>query len=131
MTIMDNTQFSNIRKRLGKTQKQLSQLLGTSLKAVQRFEQGWRKVPVHVERQLYFLLSQQSAKKDGNLEACWEIMACDQDVRDRCPAWELNSGTMCWFINGTLCKGEPQKDWHEKMIACQKCKVFKDKIPDV
>jgi DNA-binding XRE family transcriptional regulator len=125
---MDNILFAKTRKKLNKTQKQLSQLLGGSLKAVQSFEQGWRKVPVHVERQLYFLLARLNAE-NGDTNPCWETMACNEQSRSQCPAWELNSGNMCWFINGTLCQGKPQENWDEKMMACRKCKVFKDRIP--
>ncbi|MDH4317770.1 MAG: helix-turn-helix domain-containing protein, partial [Desulfobulbaceae bacterium] len=46
---MDNEIFSNARAKLGKTQKELAELLGISLKAVQSYEQGWRSVPLHVE----------------------------------------------------------------------------------
>jgi DNA-binding XRE family transcriptional regulator len=53
---MDKTEFSQIRHRLGKTQAQIAQLLGVSPKAIQSFEQGWRNIPTHVERQLLFLL---------------------------------------------------------------------------
>jgi DNA-binding XRE family transcriptional regulator len=38
---MDHKKFQVFRQKLGKTQKQLSELLGTSLKAIQSFEQGW------------------------------------------------------------------------------------------
>ena len=51
---MDNKEFFSFRRRFQKTQKQVSQLLGTSLKAIQSFEQGWRKVPGYVERQSSF-----------------------------------------------------------------------------
>ena len=54
---MTSEEFSQYRKQLGKTQKSLSKLLGVSLKAVQSYEQGWRAVPAHVERQIFFLLS--------------------------------------------------------------------------
>ncbi len=47
---MDKETFSKARARLAKTQKELSELLGVSLKAVQSYEQGWRSVPVHIER---------------------------------------------------------------------------------
>ena len=36
---MDKKEFSLIRQHLGETQQQLAQLLGTSSKAIQRFEQ--------------------------------------------------------------------------------------------
>lgn len=40
---MDSKEFHSIRQKLQKTQKQMSELLETSLKAIQGFEQGWRK----------------------------------------------------------------------------------------
>ena len=51
---MDSKEFCYIRKKLNKTQKQMAQLLGTSVKAVHSYEQGWRKVPAYVERQIFF-----------------------------------------------------------------------------
>jgi DNA-binding transcriptional regulator YiaG len=58
---MDRGEFSHIRGRLGKRQSQMTQLLGTSLKAVQSFEQGWRKIPLYIERQVLLLLAQKNA----------------------------------------------------------------------
>lgn len=125
---MKKTEFSRIRKRLGKTQKQMAQLLGTSLKAVQSFEQGWRNIPVHVERQLLFLIARHDTSRD-QFAKCWDILECSPETRDQCPAWEMNTGDLCWFINGTICQGEPQKNWQDKMKACRKCRVFKNKVP--
>ncbi len=120
---MDKKDFQTFRQKFRKTQKQMSELLGTSLKAVQSFEQGWRKVPVHVERQLLFL----SAMKDGKARrnrACWDIRKCSLLLRKNCPAFEFNSGNLCWFINGTLCQGQAQGSWARKMKICRKCEVF-------
>jgi hypothetical protein len=120
---MDDKDFHLLRQKLQKTQKQMSELLGTSLKAVQSFEQGWRKVPVHIERQVLFLL----AMKRGNREEispCWDIQRCPPRMRRACPAWEFHSGHLCWFINGTICKGKAQESWSQKMKLCRKCKVF-------
>jgi DNA-binding XRE family transcriptional regulator len=47
--VMNKNEFKRHRKRLRKTQKQMAELLGTSLKAFHSYEQGWRNVPVHVE----------------------------------------------------------------------------------
>lgn len=116
--------FSKIRKRLKKTQKQMAQLLGTSIKAIHSYEQGWRSIPVHVERQLYFLLTrQQLGSKQG--KPCWQIRSCPQERREQCPAWEFSSGDLCWFINGTICDGTVHGSWKEKMALCQTCRVFK------
>ena len=120
---MENREFISLRQKLEKTQRQMSELLGTSLKAIQSFEQGWRKVPVHVERQMLFLRSAQRGKvKDSRL--CWEIRRCPPETRETCPAWEFDLGHLCWFINGTICQGEPQESWGEKMKVCRRCEVF-------
>ncbi len=120
---MDSKEFHSLRQKLQKTQKQMSQLLGTSLKAVQSFEQGWRKVPVHVERQVLFL---RALKRGGGKDSrpCWDIRACPLPTRQACPAWEFNVGHLCWFINGTICQGKAQESWSKKMKVCRKCEVF-------
>jgi DNA-binding XRE family transcriptional regulator len=125
---MTKKQFSGIRKRLGKTQKQMAQLLGVSIKAVQSFEQGWRNVPVHVERQVLFLLARHHARR-VEIQTCWELTGCHPQIRERCPAWEFNTGDLCWFINGTICQGAPQKNWREKIVSCRSCEVFRTMIP--
>ncbi len=51
---MATKQFTFYRKRLDKTQKQLAEILDVSIKAVHSHEQGWRKIPPHVERQIFF-----------------------------------------------------------------------------
>ena len=51
---MDSKEFKKWRKKLNKTQKEIAQLLGLSVKAVHSYEQGWRNIPAHVERQMFF-----------------------------------------------------------------------------
>jgi DNA-binding XRE family transcriptional regulator len=124
---MDHQDFQVLRQKLGKTQKQLSELLGTSLKAIQSFEQGWRNVPVHIERQILLLLMLQK-KRTGTVRPCWDIRNCSVETRRHCPAWEYEAGSLCWFINGTLCQGKPQTNWRNKMKVCRKCKVFRNDL---
>ena len=120
---MDRKEFLKIRTKLGKTQKQMSELLGISIKAVHSYEQGWRSIPTHVERQIFFLLSRKRENK--KVKPCWVIKKCHKDRRNLCPAWEFRSGTLCWFINGTICEGTVQKGWREKMKICRRCEAFK------
>jgi DNA-binding XRE family transcriptional regulator len=120
---MNATEFQFIRQELQKTQKQMSELLGISLKAVQSFEQGWRSIPPYVERQALFLLALKIGTQE-RLAPCWEIMRCPPRMREICPAWEFKSGHLCWFINGTVCQGKPRGRWSEKMLLCRKCKVL-------
>jgi len=120
---MDRKEFTYIRKILNKTQKELAEILGTSIKAVHSYEQGWRKVPGYVERQVLFLVSMKQKANKGH-KSCWAIMKCPPERKKRCPAWEFQAGHLCWFINGTICEGAAQRDWHEKMRICRNCDVL-------
>ena len=125
---MEKKEFSEIRHHLGKTQLQMAQLVGVSLKAIQSFEQGWRNIPVHAERQLLFLLAlRQSHGKRSR--PCWEIRKCPNETRHNCPAWEFQAGNLCWFINGTICEGKKIASWQKKMKICRPCKVFQTLLP--
>ena len=124
---MEPKEFKRLRTRLKKTQAKMAQLLGVSLKAVHSYEQGWRKVPAAVERQMYFLSVKQNTKT-GKVKACWQIKNCSPEQKAKCPAWEFGAGELCWFINGTICDGTAQKDWKEKMKICRTCEVFEPLI---
>ena len=145
---MDSGKFKEIRSEFGKTQKEMAQLLGVSLKAIHSYEQGWRTIPYHVERQLLFIIARRNrldplhvkpptttkheenqindldCSEKKNTKQCWEIMDCPDQRRENCPAWEFNCGEMCWFINGTICSGKPLKDWKTKITFCKACRVF-------
>ena len=125
---MDNKEFLQLRHYLGKTQTQIAQLLGVSSQAIRSFEQGWRKIPSHIQRQLLFLLyiKRESYESD---RACWQINNCPVEWRENCLAWEYKSNNLCWFINGTYCKGKYQDDWGKKIELCLKCEVFTSMIP--
>ena len=103
----------------------MAQLLGTSLKAIHSYEQGWRNIPPAVERQMYFLVSRVKNGGKGG-KPCWRIKNCAPEQKKQCPAWEFKSGNLCWFINGTICDGNVHKDWNDKMKVCRSCEVFND-----
>ena len=69
---MDSKEFKKIRKKIDKTQKQMAQLLGVSIKAVHSYEQGWRNIPANVERQMFFFLSRTKENQE-NRNPCWVI----------------------------------------------------------
>ena len=125
---MDGHEFAHLRKALSKTQKEVANLLGTSLKAVHSYEQGWRTIPTHVERQLLFLYLRRrdASRKPG---ACWKIKQCPPEHRNQCPAWEFRAGTLCWFISGTICEGAVRKHWHQKIAMCRECEVLAPLLP--
>ena len=121
---MNSKEFLRARKQLDKTQKQMAELLGSSIKAVHSYEQGWRSIPGHVERQVYFLLSRQRDGVGEAPKACWTLKKCPTARKKNCPAWEFRAGKLCWFINGTICECTAQKTWKEKMAVCRSCKVL-------
>ena len=117
---MDAKEFIRLRRMLDKTQKQIAQLLGTSLKAIHSYEQGWRTIPSHAERQILYL----AAKKFGEGKKCWIVKRCPPGQRKQCPAYEFNSGDLCWFINGTICGCREQDTWKKKITICRQCEAF-------
>lgn len=120
---MDKSLFIKIRQHLGKTQRELAAMLGISLKGVQSFEQGWRNIPAHVERQLLFLAAMKEKRPVLNAP-CWKIKNCPDEMRRNCPVWSLRSQVFCWMVNGQICHGRIQKSWDEKMDICRSCEMF-------
>ena len=125
--VVEKERLVKIRHDLGKTQNEMARLLGCSLKALQSFEQGWRKVPTHIERHVLFLLHMKRSP-EKRYKPCWVIEKCPAEIKESCPAWEFQAGHICWFISGTICHGEIQDSWEDKMKKCRKCKVFKSMI---
>lgn len=119
---MNKEDFKILRKKLGKTQIQLAEILGMSLKTIHSYEQGWRVIPAHIERHLYFLLINQRGRNDA-LTPCWEKKLCE--VKEKCPAWEFQSGHLCWFLCGTLCDCAQDACHHVKLDVCKECDIFK------
>ena len=126
---MDSKEFIYLRKKFSKTQKQMAQLLGISIKAIHSYEQAWRTIPAAVERQMYFLVSLMDENRQYR-KPCWAVKKCSPDQKKRCPAWEFRSGDLCWFINGTVCEGTVQESWKEKMKICKSCEVFSSLLSD-
>jgi DNA-binding XRE family transcriptional regulator len=124
---MTSDAFGQYRKKLGKTQKTLSRLLGVSLKAVQSYEQGWRGVPLHIERKLLFLVVNQRRNDVSKRKECWSLKKCN--CKKECPAWEFQAGHLCWFIHGTLCECTSGREGKEKMEICRECEVLTDLLP--
>ena len=121
---MERKEFKSFRNRMNKTQSQMAQLLGVSVKAVHSYEQGWRNIPAHAERQMFFLISKMIGDPEVT-KPCWVIKKCPSEKKKQCPAWEFKAGKLCWFINGNICCGTVHKNWEEKMKFCRSCEVLK------
>jgi DNA-binding XRE family transcriptional regulator len=85
---MNGKTLSKLRDNLGKTQIEMARLLGVSYTTKQSYEQGWRRIPTHAERQELFLLAMKMAANE-KMPACWEVKKCTPEKRERCPAWEF------------------------------------------
>ena len=127
---MEAKEFVRIRHYLGKTQKQLAQLLCISPKAVQSFEEGWRDISMHAERQLLTLLSLKRVA-EVSPRPCWETRNCPAEWRENCIVWEWKTRQFCWLINGTFCEGKFQDSWKKKIEICRQCEVFRSMIPSL
>ena len=101
----------------------MAQLLGVSIKAIHSYEQGWRTIPPHVERQVFFLIARKR-NTNNSQKPCWTIKKCPAKQKKECPAWEFRAGKFCWFINGTICCGTAHEKWKEKMAVCRSCEVL-------
>lgn len=62
----------------------------------------------------------------GRQVKCWEIEKC---TKTECPAYG-NTNTMCWYVDGTLCSGQPSGSFPEKLDECRTCKVYKSHVGD-
>ncbi len=123
---MTSNEFSSYRKKIGKTQKTLAGLLSVSIKAIQSYEQGWRTVPLHIERKFFFLLVNQRKDETAKRKDCWNLKKCT--CKKECPAWEFQAGHLCWFLNGTLCSCTAGYEGKEKMEICRHCEVLTSQL---
>jgi|GEM_PF-1627519 len=55
---------------------------------------------------------------------CWEFKKCGRDVRGNCPAYTRQQGRMCWLVAGTMCGGNPQGTYAQKIKNCSLCDFF-------
>lgn len=124
---MTGSKFSEIRKKLKKTQKDMSELLGISLKTVQSYEQGFRNIPANIERILYFLLFKLNMHKLDLNQVCWKKTKCPENIRNNCIAWLAQEGFFCWFLTGKTCLGRKLLDQND-FQSCFECSFFSDKL---
>jgi transcriptional regulator with XRE-family HTH domain len=124
---MSGAEFARLRASLGKSQRELAELLGLSLKAVESYEQGWRNVPAHVERLLYFLLFKLNEEEIESEDPCWKAKGCSDETRSKCVAYVAKEGRFCWFFTGRLCArvgNAAAKSGEADDRGCYTCEVF-------
>lgn len=55
---------------------------------------------------------------------CWEFKKCGRDQTMDCPAVTKNAGKLCWMVAGTMCGGEVQGTFAEKVGNCKDCDFY-------
>jgi DNA-binding XRE family transcriptional regulator len=123
-SVLPDIDIRGIRDELGLSQSELAEQAGISTRALQSYEQGWRKPPEAVERLVLLLLIAIRHGASFGKHMCWETENCDPAIRERCVAYRTRQGHLCWFLTGTLCRGNRLKSWAAKKATCGKCKFM-------
>lgn len=58
----------------------------------------------------------------GTPGECWVSKQCD---KKDCPS-HGNTDVKCWYVAGTLCDGNVQGDYAQKINSCTECEVYKE-----
>ncbi|MEI6914140.1 MAG: helix-turn-helix domain-containing protein [Armatimonadota bacterium] len=120
-----NVSVRQIRSELGLSQSELAALVGIGVRAIQSYEQEWRRPSEMVERMFLLLLIAHRNGKELSQACCWEQKDCLPDVREKCAAYLTRQGHLCWFLTGTLCAGERQISWNVKLRLCVDCEFLR------
>lgn len=121
--VVDRTAaFRSIRLRLGLTQAGASRSLGVSTKAVESYEQGWRRVPEHALRHLLTLLALRQ-RYEWNGVPCWEQMGCKEALRQQCASFRISGGRFCWLVASNECQRSRQGNV-KGVLNCIGCRVL-------
>lgn len=89
---------------------------GGFIKAVNEAEGGF-------SISLYF---PHQSEQEMSQTPCWEHMKCRRDTNQetKCPAYPY-FGRICWAVAGTLCAGEIQGTFAQKLTDCKRCGFYK------
>lgn len=102
----------------------MAMYLGISTKTIQSYEQGWRRIPAAVERQVLYCLTRLNRKLHPDIRDCWHVKECGGERRKTCLVDQLGAGEECWFVSGNVCDGAAVENWERKRRTCFRCRVF-------
>jgi len=108
----------------------MAEFLGVSKKAIESYEQGWRKTPPHVEQMVLLHTILLRGRDLCKVQPCWKLKDCDPAICAKCPAKRAHAPGFCWLITGTLCKGQGTGSWKAKRRLCLKCVVLRRLLGD-
>jgi DNA-binding XRE family transcriptional regulator len=119
---MEPQLLKRVRRRLHMTQAGLAKRMGISAKAVQSYEQGWRRLPAPLASHVLLLLA---LHREQNLRhrPCWKVRACPEKTRVQCPSFKVSGGRYCWLVSGRMCAGRSSDDGVQLSSRCVQCPV--------
>ena len=110
---------------LKKSQSEMAELLGVSVRAVQSYEQGWRKTPLKIQQISALLLYLNWRKHGGRPRVCWRVRKCSPAQRATCSAFQYKAGDLCWLLTGSSCSEDAPKTAETKLAQCAQCDVVR------
>ena len=129
---MAATRFDSVRwvrDQLGKSQSQMARLLGVSTRAVQSYEQGWRKTPSLVAQRAALVLYLSRRNELGEMPPCWEVRGCPPEEQEQCPTHEMGAGDLCWMLPSSRCKSSGAAAPDKQLVECEACPVMQRWLP--
>jgi DNA-binding XRE family transcriptional regulator len=114
-------ELKRLRTIMGWTQCQAATFLGLSKKAIESYEQGWRRIP---ERVLQDLLTLVAAKRryPGSFRPCFKVLNCPDTFRDVCFCRSKMAGRFCW-LTASACCHQNHPEFGKGMTVCLRCPV--------
>jgi len=121
----DLVKVAGIRHGLALSQAELADLIGVSARAVQSWEQGWRKPSAAFEKALLLLEMAVYQGENFGSRVCWEVTHCPQGTREARLAYRARQGHLCCFFTGNLCRGRRLRTWEDKKAMGMECSFSK------
>jgi transcriptional regulator with XRE-family HTH domain len=125
MPKVDITSLRSIREALAKSQREMADLLGISVRAVQSYEQGWRALPSSVQKLAVLLLLLRQREEKPALPSCWEITECDPEKTASCYSRSCGKGQLCWLVTNDKQRCRWMADHEDALQACSRCPVMR------
>jgi DNA-binding XRE family transcriptional regulator len=95
--------LSRMRHMLKMTQAEFATALCVSSKAVQSYEQGWRRVPCDILNQALALLAE-TRRRTLPATPCWNLVQCPESQKKVCPSFLMGTGQLCWSLAASRCR---------------------------
>lgn len=64
--------------------------------------------------------------QDEHVPTCWKVKDC---ADEKCPLYGKHN-VRCWLVSGTMCRGETQGRFAQKLCDCNDCEVYQLAVGD-